>query len=155
MVFTIGAAISLLMITGSVNAQTAADSLPQKYRQSGVIKLVTDAKYPPFQSMNDAGEMVGFEVDLWNAIAARLNVKMDVTSVAFDSLIPGVQSGRWDIAMEGITDNAERQKVVSFVDYGYTTSSAYILEQKAPISTTILTFVAGKVRHKAARNGST
>ncbi|WP_411756089.1 hypothetical protein [Sinorhizobium meliloti] len=32
--------------------------------------------------------------------------------------------------MEGITDNAERQKVVSFVDYGYTTSSAYVLEQK-------------------------
>lgn len=125
-----GATIGLLTITGTVSAQTAADSLPQKYRDTGVIKLVTDAKYPPFQSINDAGEMVGFEVDLWNAIASRLNVKMDVTSVAFDSLIPGVQSGRWDIAMEGITDNAERQKVVSFVDYGYTTSSAYVLEQK-------------------------
>jgi polar amino acid transport system substrate-binding protein len=130
MALTIGAAISLLMITGTVSAQIAADSLPQKYRDAGVIMLVTDAKYPPFQSMNDAGEMVGFEVDLWNAIAARLNVKVDVTSVSFDSLIPGVQSGRWDIAMEGITDNAERQKVVSFVDYGYTTSSAYVLEQK-------------------------
>ncbi|WP_273728347.1 ABC transporter substrate-binding protein [Brucella gallinifaecis] len=127
---TVGATISLLMLTGTVSAQSAADSLPQRYRDAGVIKLVTDAKYPPFQSMNDAGEMVGFEVDLWNAIAERLNVKMDVTSVAFDSLIPGVQSGRWDIAMEGITDNAERQKVVSFVDYGYTTTSAYVLEQK-------------------------
>ena len=130
MALSIGATIGILMITGNVCAQTAADSLPQKYRDAGVIKLVTDAKYPPFQSMNDAGEMVGFEVDLWNAIAARLKVKIDVTSVSFDSLIPGVQSGRWDIAMEGITDNVERQKVVSFVDYGYTTSSAYVLEQK-------------------------
>lgn len=123
-------AIGLLVVAGAANAQSAADILPQKYKDSGVIKLVTDAKYPPFQSINDAGEMVGFEVDLWDAIAERLRVKIDVTSVAFDSLIPGVQSGRWDLAMEGITDNAERQKVVSFVDYGYTTSSAYVLEEK-------------------------
>ncbi|GLU27547.1 ABC transporter substrate-binding protein [Brucella sp. NBRC 12950] len=122
-------ATGLLVMTGPVHAQTASEILPQKYKDAGVLKLVTDAKYPPFQSVNDAGEIVGFEVDLWNAIADRLKVKMDVTSVAFDSLIPGVQSGRWDIAMEGITDNAERQKVVSFVDYGYTTSSAYVLEQ--------------------------
>lgn len=123
-------AVGVVLTTGAVHAQTAADILPRIYRDAGVIKLVTDAKYPPFQSVNDAGEIVGFEVDLWNAIADRLNVKVDVTSVSFDSLIPGVQAGRWDIAMEGITDNAERQKVVSFVDYGYTTSSAYVLEQK-------------------------
>lgn len=120
----------VLLATGAVYAQSAADLLPQKYRDAGVINLVTDAKYPPFQYIDDSGKMVGFEVDLWDAIAERLNVKMEVTSVAFDSMIPGVQSGRWDIAMEGITDNAERQAVVSFVDYGYTTSSAYVLESK-------------------------
>ncbi|WP_210529573.1 ABC transporter substrate-binding protein [Rubellimicrobium arenae] len=114
----------------AANAEGAMDLLPAKYRDAGVIKLVTDAKYPPFQYIDESGEMVGFEVDLWNAIAERLGVKMEVTSVAFDSLIPGVQSNRWDIAMEGITDNAERQQVVSFVDYGYTTSSAYVLEDK-------------------------
>jgi polar amino acid transport system substrate-binding protein len=121
---------ALLLAVGAVHAQSAADLLPQKYRDAGVINLVTDAKYPPFQYIDDAGKMVGFEVDLWDAIAERLNVKMEVTSVAFDSMIPGVQSGRWDISMEGITDNAERQAVVSFVDYGYTTSSAYVLESK-------------------------
>lgn len=120
----------LLLAAGAVHAQSAADLLPQKYRDAGVINLVTDAKYPPFQYIDDAGKMVGFEVDLWDAIAERLNVKVEVTSVAFDSMIPGVQSGRWDISMEGITDNAERQAVVSFVDYGYTTSSAYVLESK-------------------------
>ncbi|PLP59054.1 ABC transporter substrate-binding protein [Mesorhizobium loti] len=124
-------AISGLMLTaGAVHAEGAADLLPKKYRDAGVINLVTDAKYPPFQFIDDSGKMVGFEVDLWNAIAERLKVKMNVTSVSFDSMIPGVQSGRWDVSMEGITDNAERQAVVSFVDYGYTTSSAYVLETK-------------------------
>ncbi|MDW6024345.1 ABC transporter substrate-binding protein [Mesorhizobium sp. BAC0120] len=120
----------VMLASGAVHAQSAADLLPKKYRDAGVINLVTDAKYPPFQYIDESGKMVGFEVDLWNAIAERLKVKMEVTSVAFDSMIPGVQSGRWDISMEGITDNAERQAVVSFVDYGYTTSSAYVLESK-------------------------
>lgn len=120
----------LMLAAGAAKAEGAADLLPKKYRDAGVINLVTDAKYPPFQYIDDAGKMVGFEVDLWNAIAERLKVKMNVTSVSFDSMIPGVQSGRWDVSMEGITDNAERQAVVSFVDYGYTTSSAYVLETK-------------------------
>jgi polar amino acid transport system substrate-binding protein len=124
------AASTLMLASGAAHAQSAKELLPAKYREAGVIKLVTDAKYPPFQFMDESGKMVGFEVDLWNAIAERLGVTMDVTSVAFDSMIPGVQSSRWDISMEGITDNAERQAVVSFVDYGYTTSSAYVLESK-------------------------
>lgn len=121
---------ALALSGGAAGAQTAAELLPTKYREAGTIKLVTDAKYPPFQYIDESGNMVGFEVDLWNAIAKQLGVELEVTSVAFDSLIPGVQSGRWDIAMEGITDNPERQQVVSFVDYGYTTSSAYVLEEK-------------------------
>ena len=121
-------ALGLLITAGVAAADGAADLLPQEYRDAGTIQLVTDANYPPFQYINDAGEMVGFEVDLWNAIAERLGVKMEVTSVAFDSMIPGVQSGRWDVAMEGITDNSVRREVVSFVNYGYTTSSAYVLE---------------------------
>lgn len=120
----------LMLAAGIAHAEGAADLLPKKYRDAGVINLVTDAKYPPFQYIDESGKMVGFEVDLWNAIAERLKVKMNVTSVSFDSMIPGVQSGRWDVSMEGITDNAERQAVVSFVDYGYTTSSAYVLETK-------------------------
>jgi polar amino acid transport system substrate-binding protein len=121
---------ALALSGGGALAQAAADLLPAKYREAGVIKVVTDAKYPPFQYIDESGNMVGFEVDLWNAMAKRLGVDLEVTSVAFDSLIPGVQSGRWDIAMEGITDNPERQQIVSFVDYGYTTSSAYVLEEK-------------------------
>lgn len=124
------AALGLMVAGSAAHAEGAADLLPKKYRDAGVINLVTDAKYPPFQYIDESGKMVGFEVDLWNAIGERLDVKIEVTSVAFDSMIPGVQSGRWDVAMEGITDNAERQAVVSFVDYGYTTSSAYVLEEK-------------------------
>ena len=128
---TTAIALGLMITAGSAAADGAADLLPQEYRDAGVIQMVTDANYPPFQYINEEGEMVGFEVDLWDAIAERLGVEMEVTSVAFDSMIPGVQSGRWDLAMEGITDNPVRREVVSFVNYGYTTSSAYVLEENS------------------------
>lgn len=120
----------LLVATVAAHAQTAAELLPQKYRDAGVINVVTDANFPPYQYIDESGKMVGFEVDLWNAIGEKLGVTMNVTSVAFDSMIPGVQSGRWDISMEAITDNADRQAVVSFVDYGYATTTAYVLESR-------------------------
>ena len=123
-----------LTVAASICAQaeSAKDKLPAKYRDAGVIKLATEAKYPPFETFAEDGKtMVGFEVELWDEIAKRLGVKIDAVSVAFDSLIPGVQSGRWDIAMEAISDNLERQQVVSFVDYGYTTPAAYVLESDA------------------------
>ncbi|WP_415183183.1 ABC transporter substrate-binding protein [Phaeovulum sp.] len=132
------ATLCLTLGGGAAFAEAAADKLPAKYREAGAIKLVTDAKYPPFQYIDDSGEMVGFEVDLWDAIAKQLGVKMDVTSVAFDSLIPGVQSGRWDIAMEGITDNPVREEVVNFVTYGYTTSSAYVLADNKTVGDSYL-----------------
>lgn len=127
----VGLGLTLAMSI-SAQAESAKDKLPAKYRDAGVIKLATEAKYPPFETFAEDGKtMVGFEVELWDEIAKRLGVKIDAVSVAFDSLIPGVQSGRWDIAMEAISDNLERQQVVSFVDYGYTTPAAYVLEGDA------------------------
>jgi polar amino acid transport system substrate-binding protein len=103
--------------------------LPQRYRTSGVINLATEGKYPPFESFADDGKtLVGYEVDLWNEMGRRLGVRINAIPVDFASLIPGVQAGRWDIAVESIDDNPERQKVVSFVDYGYARAAAYALE---------------------------
>jgi len=82
------------------------------------LTLATDANYPPCQFFEDGSDkMVGYEVDLWDAIAAKLGVTLSVENTQFASLIPGVQSGRYDIAMECISDSAEREEQVSFVNY--------------------------------------
>lgn len=94
--------------------------LPENIRQSGVIKLATDASWPPCEYLEN-NKMIGFEPDLWNAIAAKLGVKVEAESIAFDGLIPGVQSKRYDMAMECLTDNEERQQQIDFVDMFYST----------------------------------
>lgn len=109
--------------------------LPEAVRKAGVINLVTDAHYPPCESFAaDNKTMVGYEPDLWNAMGEKLGVKVKATSIAFDGLIPGVQSGRYDVAMECISDSLEREKQVAFVDFSYATNALYTLKSNTKVS---------------------
>lgn len=93
------------------------------------LTLATDANYPPCQYFEEGSDvMIGYEVDLWDAIAEKLGVTLTVENTQFASLIPGVQSGRYDIAMECISDNVEREEQVSFVNYIYDKTDVVTIE---------------------------
>jgi polar amino acid transport system substrate-binding protein len=117
-------------ITATVKADPAMRALlPKAIQDSGVIKLATDAHYPPCESFaEDNVTMVGWEPDLWEALGKKLGVKFQASSIDFDGLIPGVQSGRFDTAMECISDTPERQKKVSFVDLSISVNGIFALE---------------------------
>lgn len=94
--------------------------LPEAIRETGTLKMATDANYPPCQWFTSDKKMVGYEVDIWDALAQVMGVKLDVSSIDFAGLIPGVQGGRYDAAMECITDRVEREEVVDFVNHSLT-----------------------------------
>ena len=98
------------------------NSLPEENKTSGKLTIATDPTYgPPCEFYKDASstEMIGFEVDLWNAISEKMGLTPEPTALAFDSLIPSVASGRYDMAMECLTDNPEREESGDFVDMFY------------------------------------
>ncbi|WP_171060573.1 ABC transporter substrate-binding protein [Poseidonocella sp. HB161398] len=120
-------AAALPALAQDIPAQEAVpelhEMLPASVKEKGKIDLATDANYPPCQSFDEDGTtMVGFEVDLWNAMAQVLGTDIAPVSIDFGGLIPGVEGGRYDMAMECITDRVEREEVVTFVntslDYG-------------------------------------
>lgn len=93
--------------------------LPASIRDAGTMTVGTDASYPPCDYMNDQNKIDGFNHDILMAMADRLGIEIAQRSLAFDGLLPGVQAGRFSAAMECITDNADREKQVTFVDYAY------------------------------------
>lgn len=120
--------------------------LPEKIRSSKTLNLVTDAHYPPCESFaEDNKTMVGFEPDLWDALGQVLGITVKPVSIDFAGLIPGVKSGRYDVAMECISDSPEREKQVSFVNYAYATSEVYTLETEKSITNDPLTLCGLKV----------
>ncbi|GAA4204614.1 ABC transporter substrate-binding protein [Actinocatenispora rupis] len=99
-------------------AKSARDLLPARYKQAGVLKVVTSEGYPPMEMYKPGTRtLTGVDPDLAKAIAAKLGLKLEITNAAFDGLIPGIQGGRWDLAMSSLSDTAERRKAVDFVDY--------------------------------------
>lgn len=139
--FSTQAADAPLKMQASLHAQ-----LPEKIRSSKTLNLVTDAHYPPCESFaEDNKTMVGFEPDLWDALGQVLGIKIKPVSIDFAGLIPGVKSGRYDVAMECISDSAEREKQVSFVNYAYATSEVYTLATEKSITNDPLTLCGLKV----------
>ena len=73
--------------------------------------------YAPNEFKDSSGKIVGFDVDLMDAVATVLGLKPQYTEAAFDKIIPAIQAGTYNVGMSSFTDNKEREKTVDFVDY--------------------------------------
>jgi polar amino acid transport system substrate-binding protein len=105
--------------TGSTTGgtQSAASLLPDDIKSRGSITAAVAAEYPPWQYLDEQKRIVGLEVDIADAVARKLGVTLDYSNVGFDSIIPGLQSHRYDLGTSTVTDTKERQQVVDFVDF--------------------------------------
>jgi polar amino acid transport system substrate-binding protein len=105
--------------SASVSEDAAlAAKLPEKIKSAGVIKVGTDASYAPNEFLAGDGKTVqGFEVDLFNAVAAKLGVKAEFQPADFSSIITGVQGGKYNVGVSSFTINDERKKQVNMVSY--------------------------------------
>lgn len=80
--------------------------------------VATDTSFVPFEFKQD-GEYVGFDIDLINAIADEVGFKIDLKTTNFDGIIPGLQTGKFDIALAGIGITEERAKKIDYSDPYY------------------------------------
>lgn len=96
-------------------ALTAA--LPAALQADG-IKMTTSEGYPPMEMFaKDGKTLIGVDPSIGRAIANKLGVPLSINNEDFNAQIPGVTTGRYDWIMSSMTDNAERRKTVTFVDY--------------------------------------
>ncbi|MGK5632412.1 ABC transporter substrate-binding protein [Streptomyces sp. URMC 123] len=116
---------------GSTQAGSRAPlfaKLPKRIQDAGVIKVGSDIAYPPVEFKKD-GKVVGLDPDIATAMGKELGVRFEFNNGTFDTLLTGLRSKRYDIAMSAMTDSKDRQqgidsetgkKVgegVDFVDY--------------------------------------
>jgi len=95
-----------------------ADKLPAKIKAAGKIVVGVDATYAPNEFLAADGKTVqGMDVDLFNAIAQKFGVTAEWVPANFDSIILGVNSGKYDVGVSSFTINPDRKKVVNMVSY--------------------------------------
>jgi len=115
----IAAAAILASQTGAFAATSAAAiaQLPANIKKAGVINFGVDATYRPNEFKDAKGNPIGWEIELVNAVAAKLGVKAHFTIATFDSILPGVKGGKYDAGISSFTDNKEREAQFDFANY--------------------------------------
>ncbi|MFI6346636.1 ABC transporter substrate-binding protein [Streptomyces sp. NPDC050560] len=94
----------------AAGSSSLADKLPGEIRSAGVIKVGSDIAYAPVEFKDKSGATAGIDPDLAAALGKKLGVRFDFENGTFDTLITGLRSKRYDIAMSAMTDTKERQQ---------------------------------------------
>src|SRR5437667_249907 len=116
-----------LCVAGMVGASAAAAGLPDTIRQAGAIHASVNAIYPPMEYKDTAtGQLTGMDIELGEALAKRLGVRMVWSESAFEQLMPSLQTGRADLIISGLTDRVSRHEVADFIDYLKTGAQFYV-----------------------------
>ena len=95
-----------------------ADKVPAAIKADGKIIVGTDSTYAPSEFLAADGKTIqGFDVDVFNAVAQKLGLTAEFQTASFDAIIPGVQSGKYEIGVSSFTINDDRKKVSNMVSY--------------------------------------
>ncbi|MEX1078954.1 MAG: ABC transporter substrate-binding protein [Homoserinimonas sp.] len=97
--------------------EAAAALLPTAVAESGILRIGTSPNYAPNEYKDDAGEPIGWGIEMVDAIAAKLGLTAEISIAKFDNIIPRIVGGQLDLGESSFTDNAEREKQVDFVNY--------------------------------------
>ncbi|MER8161255.1 ABC transporter substrate-binding protein [Streptomyces sp. NPDC094472] len=117
--------------------------LPRDIRDKGSITSAVGNDYPPLSLLDiDNKTVIGAEPDLIHAVGQILGVRVHLVQANFDSIIGGVRSQRYDVAIQAMLDKKERQSQVTFVDY-MKTSSSILASRKAAGNIRSLTSLCG------------
>jgi len=119
-ILTIVAILSMLLCAAvSANAadiDLAKKSTLEQILKSGKLRVGLEPGYMPFEMTDKKGNIVGFDVDMVKEMAKAMGVKLELISTAWDGIIPGLMSGKYDLIASGMTINQSRNLKVNFAD---------------------------------------
>jgi len=92
---------------------------------AGKLIVATDTAFVPFE-FEQNGKYVGFDIDMWEAVAKRMGVEYEIRPMDFNGIIPALQTGNVDVAIAGITIKSKREKVIDF-SYPYYDSGVLMM----------------------------
>jgi len=128
----LAAACLALLTAFPAAAADPAIKLPEAIRAKGQLKVGINGIFPPMEFKNPGSEeLIGFDVELAQAIGTTLNVKVVFDDQKFDQLLASVTTGRVDFVISGLSDSAARRKTFDFVDYFNSGTQAFTVKANA------------------------
>lgn len=123
------------MLAGVV-ANASESNLLEEIKESGVIVVGTSATNAPWESIDEDGNYVGYDMDLINEIADRMGVEVEIQDMAFDALVAAVQTGKVNVAIASMGAKEERKEKVDFTQMYHQQMNVYIAQKDSDIEIT-------------------
>ena len=127
LIFLVLVVLTAALIAGCAGQK--AESVLDKIKTSGKVVVGTSADYAPYEFVDDAGKITGFDVELMEEIAKRMGVELVWTDMPFDSLVAAVQEGKIDMSISCFNYSEERDQQVDFSDPYYTSQDAFLVAE--------------------------
>lgn len=137
---------SVTVVKPVVSSQSAAvaSQVPAAIKSKGTLNVATEAQYAPNEFIAPDGHtVIGMDADMMHAIGAVMGLKVNMVNSNFETIIPGLSAGRYDVGASSFTDTKEREKTVDFVDYFSAGISFYAKSTSNP-GVTVLADLCGK-----------
>ena len=131
--------LALILVIGCFAACGKKEE--KKTEEKKTLVMATNAEFPPYE-YHEGDAVVGIDAEIAKLIADKLGMELKIEDVAFDSIIPGVQAGKYDMGMAGMTVNEERLQSVNFSDSYATGVQVVIVKEGGSIAS--LDDIAGK-----------
>ena len=106
--------LAIVMIAVCMTACGAKNLTIADIQKAGKLVMGTSPDFPPFESLSTDGSVAGIEVEIMELICKELEVDLEIKQMDFDSVLPGVQSGKFDVGVSGISVTPEREKNTLF-----------------------------------------
>ncbi len=143
--FTIAIFAAALLLSACGGAGTSQEGYLGEIKERGTLIVGTSADYPPYESVDEAGNFVGFDLDLIREVGKRLGVEVEIKDMAFDALIAAVQEKKVDVVIAAMQTSPEREEKVDF-------SNPYHFQKDAFLTTADSTLVLTKAMDAAGHS---
>lgn len=118
-----------IMVIAVAGCSSSAKTTFQKIEETKEMTFAMTGAYPPFNFIDENGELVGFDIDIAHAIAQKLGVKAKPITTAWDGIISGLTGKRFDMIIGSMAITEERQKKISFTDPYYIDGAQFFAKE--------------------------
>lgn len=126
------AALMICISFVACSSEKKSDDTNTDANSQETLTMATNAEFPPYE-YKEGDKVVGIDAEVAQAIADKLGMKLEIVDTKFDAIIPGVQSGKYDMGMAGMTVTPEREQSVAFSDSYATGIQSIIVKQGSDI----------------------
>ena len=103
-------------------------------QKAGKLTIATSPDFPPFESLGENGAVVGIEIDILETICTELGVELAIEQIDFESVLPGVQAGKYDMGVSGISVTPAREENTLFTTPYCLAAQAIVVVDGSPIT---------------------